>query len=460
MGNLRKKAWGGRFSKKSNPLLESFNASISFDQRLAIFDIQGSVAHARMLKKISLLTEEELAKILQGLEAVQSEIQNGKFAFAIEDEDIHMAIEKRLIQKIGPVGGKLHTARSRNDQVALDLRLYCVKNGNEIHEKIKGLQKVLVDLAEGSGMVPMPGYTHLQRAQPILFAHHLMAYFEMLKRDGERLAQAIYRTNFSPLGSGALAGSPYPLDREYVAGLLGMNGITQNSLDAVSDRDFVVEIVFCLSLLMTHLSRLCEELILWSTSEFSFVELPEEFCTGSSMMPQKINPDVPELIRGKTGRVVGHLMGLFLMLKGLPLAYNKDLQEDKEALFDAMDTASQALEILSAMIPGMKINSDKMEEALKEGGLLATDLADYLVTKGLPFREAHQIVGNLILEGQKKRVPLEAFELSTLKKYSKLFEEDATSWLSIKSAINRRASVGGTAMNEVRRQIKQARRVL
>ncbi|MDO8519127.1 MAG: argininosuccinate lyase [Deltaproteobacteria bacterium] len=460
MKKTGKKAWSGRFSRPSSSQLEAFNNSLPFDRRLYAEDIQGSKAHAKMLAKIGVLSAEDAKKIEKGLGEIQTEIEQGTYPFNPELEDIHMAIEARLTEKIGPAGAKLHTARSRNDQVATDMRLHCRKKLGETACLLAGLEGALVTLAEEKGLIPMPGYTHLQRAQPILWAHHLLAYFEMFERDKERLLQISKRTNVSPLGSGALAGSTFPIARELTAKELGFDSVSANSLDAVSDRDFVAEFIFALSLIMVHLSRFSEELILWSSQEFGFVALPQEFCTGSSMMPQKMNPDVPELVRGKTGRVFGHLMGILTVLKGLPLAYNKDLQEDKEGLFDALDTVFACVKILTEMVPHLNPNAEKMAQAAEEGFLLATDVADYLAGKGLPFREAHEVSGKLVRDCIEKGTVLEKLSLSELKKYSDLFGEDVKSWLSVEASINRRKSVGGTARSEVKNQISRAKKIL
>lgn len=458
--NQPKKAWSGRFEKASHPLLEKFNASLPFDKKLYREDIQGSMAHARMLAKIKILTKEEVAKIENGLKEIKAEIEAGKFEWSDALEDIHMAIETRLTEKIGPLGGKLHTARSRNDQVALDLRLYCRRVIAEISNLLTQVQSALVELAQTKGLIPLPGYTHLQRAQPVLMAHHLLAYFEMLKRDKMRLHDTLARTEVSPLGSGALSGTPYPLDREFVADQLGLQGVTHNSLDAVSDRDFAAELLFNLSLIMAHLSRFAEELILWSSQEFSFIKLPEEFCTGSSMMPQKVNPDAPELIRGKTGRVYGNLIALLTTLKGLPLAYNKDLQEDKEPLFDSVETVTIVLQVLAAMIPGIEFHPTEMRDATAKGFLLATDLADYLATKGIAFREAHEISGHIVRDCIQRKTVLEKLSLTDLRKFSPTFKEDVFDWLDVEKAINRRVTIGGTATENVRRELKRARKSL
>src|SRR3989338_2619710 len=395
------KPWSGRFTQKTDKLVEEFNASISFDKRLYKHDIIGSIAHARMLAKVGIIKKREAERIISGLKAIEKEIEAGKFRFTSDMEDIHMAIEKRLIEKTGPVGGKLHTARSRNDQVALDVRLYLRDEVKETQGLIRGLQQSLVDVAKKNLGCIMPGYTHLQRAQPILFSHHLLAYYEMLKRDFERLDDCFKRINVMPLGSGALAGSPYPLNREFVAKELGFTGVTDNSLDAVSDRDFCIEFCSAAAILMMHLSRLSEEMILWSSSEFGFIELSDAFSTGSSLMPQKKNPDVPELMRGKTGRVYGSLMGLLTVMKGLPLAYNKDTQEDKEGVFDSVETAELSLEILREALRTMTIKPHNMARACKLGHLSATDLADYLVEHcGVPFREAHHITGRAVARAE------------------------------------------------------------
>jgi len=456
----KKKAWGGRFAEGEAPLMERFNASLPFDKRLYAEDIAGSRAHAKMLAKIGVLTKAEQEKIDKGLAQVLDEINSGKFEWKVSDEDIHMAVEARLTEIVGAVGGKLHTARSRNDQVALDLRLYCKNYIATLRSQLNTVQNALVTLADSQGFVVMPGYTHLQRAQPIYWAHHLLAYFEMLSRDSSRLADASARLDLSPLGSGALAGSTFELDREMVAKELGFAGVTRNSLDSVSDRDFVAEILFDLSLLMIHLSRLSEELILWSSQEFSFITLPQRFCTGSSMMPQKVNPDAPELIRGKSGRVVGSLMSLLTLLKGLPLTYNKDLQEDKEPLFDAFDTVSLCLEVLAEMLPDIKARPDAMKRATAEGFLLATDVAEYLVTKGVEFRNAHEIVGKLVQYCLSKQKVLEKLTLEEMRQYDSRFSDDIFGWLDCEIAANKRKSIGGTAKVRVEEEIKRARKLV
>lgn len=460
MKKIKKKAWGGRFAKASHPLLEAFNASINFDRRLYAQDIQGSLAHALMLKKIGVLTDAECGKIQKGLKQILAEIENGKFKWKIENEDVHMAIEARLTAMIGPLGGKLHTGRSRNDQVALDLRLYCREKMMTLVEELSQLQQAIIVQAEQNPLIPMPGYTHLQRAQPIYWAHHWLAYCEMFQRDKERLKDALKRVNISPLGSGALAGSTFALDRDFVAKQLNMDGVTQNSLDGVSDRDFVAEFLFIMSLVMTHLSRLAEELILWSTLEFGFVKLPQEFCTGSSMMPQKINPDIPELVRGKTGRVYGNLMGLLTVMKGLPLAYNKDMQEDKEGLFDSIDTVETCVSVMAAMIPHIQANEDILERATKEGFLLATDVADYLVDKKVPFRDAHEVSGQLVQYCIKNGKVLEDLNLEEMKKFSSKIEADIQKWLDVRVCINKRDLIGGPAKSRVMKRLAHYKKML
>ncbi|MBI2458854.1 MAG: argininosuccinate lyase, partial [candidate division NC10 bacterium] len=391
----RKKPWGGRFEAETHGQVEAFTASIHFDQRLAPHDIAGSIAHARMLQKCGILSKAEVDAIVAGLEEILKEIERGEFRTDPALEDIHMHIERRLVEKIGDVGGKLHTARSRNDQVALDLRLYLREAIGKIRDQIRSLQEALVAEAEVHLGTVMPGYTHLQRAQPILLAHHLLAYFEMFQRDRDRFADCLTRVNVLPLGAGALAGTTLPIDRAYVAKLLNFPKVAANSVDAVADRDFAVEFLAGCAVLAMHVSRLAEELVLWASAEFGFIELPDAFATGSSMMPQKKNPDVAELARGKAGRVYGSLLALLTMLKGLPLSYNRDLQEDKEPVFDAVDTIRQTLDVLPPMLKAIKFRPERMRAAAAEGFLNATDLAEYLVTKGVPFREAHDTVGRI-----------------------------------------------------------------
>lgn len=457
---MPKKSWSGRFAKKEHALMERFNASLAVDKRLYAEDIQGSMAHARMLKKTGILTAQELKKMLAGLESVRQEIRSGRFRFKESQEDIHMAVEGRLADIIGPLAGKLHTARSRNDQVALDTRMHVRTHTEMALQLIRGFEKVLVELGEKNLDVVLPGYTHLQRAQPILLAHHLLAYFEMLERDFDRFAANLKRLDACPLGAGALAGSPVLIDRNMTARELGFSEPTHNSLDTVSDRDFVLDYLYAASILMMHLSRFAEELVLWNSQEFGFVILPEDFCTGSSMMPQKINPDAPELIRGKVGRVYGNLMSVLTVMKGLPLAYNKDMQEDKEPLFDSMDTIESCLGILIAMLPATKFNRERMQQATRDGFVLATDVADYLAQKGVPFREAHEVVGRLVREALHSGKVLEDFSLAELKIHSPVFESDIKTVLSLKTSVNSRCSIGGTATANVKREIKRAKKVL
>lgn len=458
--SMSKKAWSGRFAGKENPLMERFNASIGVDMRLYAHDIEGSLVHAMMLKRIGILSADDFKKIDSGLRQVLGEINSGSFKFSVEQEDIHMAVESRLTQIIGPVGGKVHSARSRNDQVALDTRLYASDMSLIMAGRILRLQTVLIELAEKNVDTVLPGYTHLQRAQPILFAHHLLAYVEMLDRDWDRFMTTIERLDACPLGAGALAGSPIPIDREFVAEELGFATPTHNSLDTVADRDFLLDFLSAAAIAMMHLSRLSEELVLWSSQEFGFIRLPDDFCTGSSMMPQKVNPDAPELIRGKTGRVYGALMSLLTTMKGLPLAYNKDMQEDKEPFFDAHDTLADCLDVLIAMLPGVQVNKERMRLATKEGFLLATDAADYLVKKGLPFREAHEVVGKLVRLAIEKKCGLEDLSLAELREESKLFDKDVAEVLNVENSINARASYGGTAKSQVKKQISRIKKIL
>ncbi|MEK6539413.1 MAG: argininosuccinate lyase [Deltaproteobacteria bacterium] len=452
------KPWAGRFTQETNKLVEEFNASISFDKRLYKHDIMGSIVHAKMLAKVGIIKKREAERIISGLKAIEKEIEAGKFRFTSDMEDIHMAIEKRLIEKTGSVGGKLHTARSRNDQVALDVRLYLRDEIGEVKGLIRELQKTFVGIAKKNMDCIMPGYTHLQRAQPILFSHHLLSYYEMLKRDFERLDDCLKRVNVMPLGSGALAGSPYPLNREFVAKELGFTGVTDNSLDAVSDRDFCIEFCSAASILMMHLSRLSEELILWSSSEFGFIELSDAFSTGSSLMPQKKNPDVPELMRGKTGRVYGNLVSLLTTMKALPLAYNKDMQEDKEALFDTIATIKECLKVFSPMLRTMKLNKKKMLDATKGGFLTATDAADYLVKKGIPFRESHHIVGKIVAYCIKTSQGLEDLSIDEWRGFSKAFGKDIKEVISVEASVKSRKAKGGTAPEAVKRRLKEIER--
>lgn len=452
------KLWGGRFTKNTSGIMEEFNASIGFDKRMYAEDIEGSIAHCTMLAKQEIIAEDERDIIIEGLKKVLVEIESGKFEFSISDEDIHMSIEKRLIQIVGPVGGKLHTARSRNDQVAVDVRLYLKKEITEIKELMKHLQKTIVNNADRYKDVILPGYTHLQRAQPILFGHHLMAYYEMFKRDISRLEDCYDRMNLMPLGAGALAGTTFPIDRHFVAEKLGFPAPTENSLDTVSDRDFIIEINFVISMIMMHLSRFSEEIIIWSTTEFGFVTLDDTYSTGSSIMPQKKNPDAAELLRGKTGRVYGNLMGILTVMKGLPLAYNKDTQEDKEGVFDSIDTVKIALTVFEGMLDTMKVNQDKMKAAIYEGFTNATDVADYLAKNGMPFRDAHKVVGEIVLYCEEKKKLISEMGLDEYKKFSELFKDDVTEKVSIEGCVRERNSYGGTSYREVQRQIDNAKK--
>lgn len=454
------KAWGGRFKRKTNRLVESFTVSVAVDRRLYAHDIQGSIAHCKTLGKARVLTASEVRAIVQGLESVKREFDRGRFRFTPQDEDIHMAIERRLTELIGSLGGKLHTGRSRNDQVALDIRLYLRDELSRLVANLEDFQRVLVAKGKANLTIAMPGYTHLQRAQPVLFAHHLLAYVEMIERDKGRLRDASVRVNVMPLGSGALAGTNYPVDRRFTAELLGFPSVTQNSLDAVSDRDFVIEIASALSITMMHLSRLSEELILWSSQEFQFIGLPDTFCTGSSMMPQKKNPDVPELVRGKTGRVYGHLVNLLTTLKALPLSYNRDLQEDKPALFDALDTVTASVKVLTELMRRLTVNRDVLKRAVQGGGMLATEVADYLVTRGVPFREAHAITGRLVRASLDQGREFTAFSLNELRTFSERIEKGLLTRLTVTAAIDRKSQVGGTARTSVERRIKELERML
>lgn len=450
------KLWGGRFAKGTDALVEEFTSSIAFDQRLYREDIAGSIAHARMLAKCGIIAAEEADAIIDGLSAILADIEAGNFSFEVSLEDIHMNIEQRLTERIGPVGGKLHTARSRNDQVALDTHLYLKREIADIAGRLVDLQQALLATAKQHKTVIMPGYTHLQRAQPILFAHHLLAYFFMLARDFSRLAGVWERTDIMPLGAGALAGTTFPIDRFFVAEQLGFNKVYENSLDAVSDRDYILEFLAFASILMMHLSRLSEEIILWSTAEFAFIELDDAHCTGSSIMPQKKNPDVSELVRGKTGRVFGHLMAMLTVAKGLPLAYNKDFQEDKEGLFDTIDTVKFSITVYAAMLRAMRVNSERMQESVKRDFSNATDMADYLVKKGLPFRQAHEIVGKCVhycIENNKFLMDL---SLDEFRRFSDLFAADIEDAINVETCVANRNSFGGTAYSQVEAAMRSA----
>lgn len=455
-----KKLWGGRFTKTAEEWVDEFGASIPFDQELVEEDIEGSIAHVTMLGKCGILPSEDVAKIKAGLLSLLEKAKQGQLEFSVAYEDIHLNIEKMLIDEIGSVGGKLHTGRSRNDQVATDMHLYLRKRVHEIIELIRELQQVLVEKAEAHVETLIPGYTHLQRAQPVSFAHHLLAYFWMLERDRERFTESLKRINKSPLGAGALAGTTFPIDRQYTAELLGFDGIYENSIDAVSDRDFILEFLSNSSLLMMHLSRFCEELILWSSQEFQFIEIDDAFATGSSIMPQKKNPDMAELIRGKTGRVYGNLVGLLTVMKGTPLAYNKDMQEDKEGMFDTVKTVTGSLKIFAGMIATLGVRTEVMKKAVKQDFSNATELADYLAKKGVPFREAHEIVGKLVLTCIEKGIFLADLPLSEYKQASALFEEDIYEALDPYTAVNRRNSAGGTGFAEVRKAIEKAKKTM
>ena len=450
----------GRFQKAAAKIAQRYGESVSFDRRLYRHDIAGSIAHAAALTNAGIISAAEQKKIETGLREIEQEIESGKFQWDEALEDAHMNIESALTKKIGEAGAKLHTARSRNDQVALDLRLYVKEEIEQASALLKKLRTAFLDLAEEHVDLVMPGYTHLQRAQPILFAHYLLGQIEAFARDAERLRDCLQRTDVLPLGSGALAGSTIVLDRELIARELGFARISQNSLDAVSDRDFVCEFLFCLAMIGMHLSRLSEDLIIWSTSEFGFVEFSEEFSTGSSLMPQKKNPDMAELTRGKTGRLYGNLMSILTTLKALPSAYNRDLQEDKEALFDSVDTISAALELFAAILPELKINRERMEEAANDPNLLATDLAEYLVTKGMTFRKAHEIVGKLVAAAMDKGTKLNAIALADLKKLSPLFDVDAVEVFDVRRSLAARRAIGGPSPENVKAQIKSWRNQL
>ena len=444
----------GRVTEKSSELLDRFNASLLFDKKLYAEDIEGSIAHATMLANQGILTQDELAQIVQGLQQVKEEIESESFTFDIADEDIHMAVEKRLTEIIGDTGKKLHTARSRNDQVALDFRLYVQKNTLKIKHELLKLEVVLLKIAEAHTETMLPGMTHLQHAQPINFAYHMLAYMSMFKRDIERLQSAYERNNFSPIGCAALAGTPYGIDREATAQSLGFEAPTVNCLDTVSDRDFALDILYNIATILTHISRLSEELILWSSSEFNFISLSDTYSTSSSIMPQKKNPDVPELLRGKTGRVYGNLIALLTVLKGLPLAYNKDMQEDKEGVFDSVETALLSIEILTAALDTMTVNKEAMEKACRVGHLSATDLADYLVQKcGMPFRDAYKITGAIVVEAQKIGVDLSEMPYEILKAMAPCIGEDVKEFLDLRHSMNARKSQGGTATEATLKQI-------
>jgi argininosuccinate lyase len=454
------KPWGGRFSEPTDAFVERFTASVNFDKRLYAADIRGSIAHATMLARAGILTAGECKQIVDGLNAIKSEIEAGTFEWSVKLEDVHMNIESKLTARIGQAGKKLHTGRSRNDQVATDIRLYVRDEIDALCAQLRALQHGILGLAEREADTIMPGFTHLQTAQPVSFGHHLMAWFEMLQRDHGRLQDCRKRVNQCPLGAAALAGTTFPINRELTAELLGFDKPTENSLDSVSDRDFAIELAAALSLIMTHLSRFSEELVLWTSSQFDFIDLPDRFCTGSSIMPQKKNPDVPELVRGKSGRVTGHLVSLLMLMKGQPLAYNKDNQEDKEPLFDALDTVKDCLKAYTDMVPAIKPKKDKMRQAALKGFATATDLADYLVNKGVPFRDAHEVVGKSVAFGIKEGRDLSALSLAELKQFSAVIENDVFAVLSLEGSVNARKHTGGTAPAQVRAAIARARKTL
>jgi argininosuccinate lyase len=458
--NNKNTSWSGRFNEPVAELVKKYTASVGFDYRLAEFDIQGSLAHAQMLGAQKIISLEDVKSIEAGLSEILLEIQAGQFEWLLDLEDVHLNIEKRLTDKIGDAGKRLHTGRSRNDQVATDVRLWLRATTDQVIAALKKLQLSLLDLAEANFDTVMPGFTHLQVAQPVTFGHHLMAYVEMLSRDGQRFVDCRRRINRLPLGAAALAGTSYPIDRELVAKKLGFDGVCENSLDAVSDRDFAIEFTFAVSLVMTHLSRLSEELILWSSPRFAFVDIADRFCTGSSIMPQKKNPDVPELVRGKTGRVYGHLTALLTLMKGQPLAYNKDNQEDKEPLFDTADTLLVTLEIYADMMRGISVNKENMRQAASEGFATATDLADYLAKKGMPFRDAHEVVALAVRYAVDKKVELSDLPLAALQQFAPEISHDVYAVLTLEGSLNSRNHIGGTAPVQVKAAIARAKAAL
>jgi argininosuccinate lyase len=453
----KEKPWSGRFTEPTDATVEAFTASVNFDRRLYRYDIMGSIAHAQMLAHVGVLTDKERDAIVKGLKEIETEIATGGFAWSVELEDVHMNIEARLIDRIGETGKKLHTGRSRNDQVATDLRLYLRDGIDAVSEAIVLLQQAILDVAEREADTPAPGFTHLQVAQPVTFGHHMLAWFEMLARDAARLHDCRGRVNVMPLGSAALAGTSYPIDRAYTAKLLGFEAPAENSLDAVSDRDFAVEFVADAALLMTHLSRMSEELVLWSSSQFGFVELSDAYCTGSSIMPQKKNPDVPELVRGKTGRVNGHLVALLTLMKAQPLAYNKDNQEDKEPVFDTLDTVLGSLRVFAGMIPSMTVKRDNLLRAAVMGYSTATDLADYLVRQGVPFRDAHEIVGKAVRLAIDTDRDLSQIDLEEFRKLNPAIGKDVYQTLTVEGSLKARNHLGGTAPGQVRQAVSRAR---
>ncbi|RST76389.1 argininosuccinate lyase [Siminovitchia acidinfaciens] len=455
-----KKLWGGRFSKTPEQWIEEFGASISFDQQLVLEDIEGSLAHVKMLGKTGILTMDESEQIQSGLLKLKAKAQAGELEYSVSEEDIHLNLEKMLIEEIGPVGGKLHTGRSRNDQVATDMHLYLKKQVQVIIEHIKEMQIALVEQAEKNVETILPGYTHLQRAQPVSFGHHLLAYFWMLERDKQRFEESLNRIDISPLGASALAGTTFPIDRHYSAELLGFSSVYENSMDAVSDRDFIVEFLSNSAMTITHLTRLAEEIILWSSKEFSFIELDDTYATGSSIMPQKKNPDMAELIRGKSGRVFGNLISMLTILKGLPMTYNKDMQEDKEGMFDTVHTIIGSLKIFAGMIETMTVKTEVMKDAVNQDFSNATELADYLATKGIPFREAHEIVGKLVLYCINKGCYLLDLSLEEFKEAFSEISDDVYNVLSPTEAVRRRNSYGGTGFDQVKIQLEQAKKLI
>ena len=457
---MNKKLWGGRFSKPTDNVMERFSESISFDKRLYEYDIEGSIVHAQMLAKQGIITEDEADKIVEGLRKIKHLIEEGEFEFRIEDEDIHMNIERKLIELIGKTGGKLHTARSRNDQIALDIRLLLRDVTIGIIDKLDELLRVIVELAKKYIDVVMPGFTHLQHAQPVLFSHYLLAYYEKFKRDKDRFRETLKRIDVLPLGSGALAGTSFPIDRRYVAEQLKFSKISRNSMDAVSDRDFAIEFLNDVAVFAMHASRFAEEMVIFSSQEFDFVELPDEFCTGSSIMPQKKNPDAMELVRGKAARTYGNLIQMLVLMKGLPLTYNRDMQEDKESLFDSIDTINDVLDVLINFIPKIKPKEESLKKALEKGYITATDLADYLTRKGIPFREAHKIVGEIVAYAEKNNKKLNELSIDELKSFSELIESDVLNVLHYQKAVNSRTSYGGTAKSNVLEVIKEIEKEL
>jgi argininosuccinate lyase len=454
------KPWSGRFSEPVDELVKRFTASVGFDHRLAEFDIQGSLAHAKMLRAANIIGADDLAAIERGLAAIAAEIRAGRFEWSLDLEDVHLNIERRLTELVGDAGKRLHTGRSRNDQVATDVRLYVRAGIDQVQALIKNLQRALLDLAEQHADTVMPGFTHLQVAQPVSFGHHLLAYVEMFARDAQRFADCRKRVNRLPLGAAALAGTSFPIDRQMVAKELGFDGLCENSLDAVSDRDFAIEFVAAAALVMTHLSRFSEELVLWMSPRFGFIDIADRYCTGSSIMPQKKNPDVAELVRGKTGRVNGHLVALLTLMKGQPLAYNKDNQEDKEPLFDTLDTLTASLAVFGGMVGGITVKPEAMRAAAREGYATATDLADYLVKKGLPFREAHEAVALAVRQAETRRCELSDMPLEELRQFSKLIGPDVFEALTLEGSMKSRAHIGGTAPARVKAAIAKARKLL